>query len=122
MDDPVDANLPDDVLRKLLGCLPTGSLPRAGAVCRRWRRIIHEPAKPLWRETFAKTWGLTEVSGEPRSLAFAANATPANFVQEYPLERGDTVASIAVRHRMSLGEVRYRTTLCRRRCRGFASR
>lgn len=109
MDEPADANLPDDVLRKLLGCLPTGSLPSAGAVCRRWRRIIHEPAKPLWRETFAKTWGLGEVSGEPRSLAFPANANHAKFVQEYPLERGDTVASIAVRHGMSVGEVRERS-------------
>lgn len=102
-----DANVPDDVLRKLLSYLPTEALlTRAAAVCRRWRRVVHDPDRPLWRDTFAKTWGLREVSGRPRTLAFCAHATVRNFVVEHSLERGDTVASIAVRHGMSLGEVK----------------
>lgn len=96
----------DDALRTIFGYLPVDALLRAGTVCRRWRRIIHDPAKPLLRVAFANTWGLTDVSGSPKSLAFFANATRSSFVHEYSVERGDTVASIAVRHGMGLGEVR----------------
>jgi len=100
-------DLPDDVLRKLLGYLPTGSLlTTASAVCSRWRRIIHHPSKPLWRDSFAQTFGLSSVSGAPKALTqWCARATVGTFVVAHPLERGDTVASIAVRHSMSLGEV-----------------
>uniref|UniRef100_A0A7S0SH90 LysM domain-containing protein n=1 Tax=Mantoniella antarctica TaxID=81844 RepID=A0A7S0SH90_9CHLO len=101
-------DLPDDVLRKLLGYLPTGSLlTTASAVCSRWRRIIHHPSKPLWRDSFAQTFGLSSVSGAPKALTqWCARATVGTFVVAHPLERGDTVASIAVRHSMSLGEVK----------------
>ena len=97
--------LPNDVLHKVLSHLPTEALPPAAAVCKRWRRVISDPTKPVWRETFERKWQLAHVSGAPKSLAFCAKARVSNsFVTEHAVERNDSVASIAVRHGLGLME------------------
>ena len=51
------SDLPDDVLRALLSHLPTAALPGAAAVCRRWRRVLLDPTKPVWADAFSREWG-----------------------------------------------------------------
>ena len=103
-DGGAESSLPDDVVRRVLRHVHPAHLNTCAAVCRRWRRCVADLRR---LELFRRRWNLAEVTGEPRSIvAFVDKARIGSFVRERPVRPTDTLASIAVRHGITPGEVK----------------
>ena len=84
--------------------MPPAHLHTCASVCRRWRRCVADLRR---LELFRRRWNLAEVTGEPRSVAaFVDKARVGSFVREHPLGPTDTLASIAIRHGVTPGDVK----------------
>lgn len=86
-----------DVLAAVLARLEPRDLAAPRAVSRAWRAAC-DAALP---RAFARHWGLAAVRcapGAPRRPSFMHIATLASFAHTHRVARGDTFASVAVRH------------------------
>ena len=103
-DGGAESSLPDGVMRRVLRHVPPAHLHTCASVCRRWRRCVADLRR---LELFRRRWNLAEVTGEPRSVAaFVDKARVGSFVREHALGPTDTLASIAIRHGVTTGEVK----------------
>ena len=103
-DGGAESSLPDGVMRRVLRHVPPAHLHTCASVCRRWRRCVADLRR---LELFRRRWNLAEVTGEPRSVAaFVDKARVGSFVREHPLGPTDTLASIAIRHGVTPGDVK----------------
>lgn len=68
----LDSILPDDILERILSCLPIASVFRAASVCKRWSYIVHS-RKSLWANIIPQ---------KPWYFMFTCNDAPLGFAYD----------------------------------------
>ncbi|QDZ18020.1 LysM domain-containing protein [Chloropicon primus] len=90
------------VLARVFSYLEWRDLCRAKVVCKAWQSSLSDSA--LLRERFKFRWGLKGLAGSARreDVKFYESARLSSFVRLHRLARSDTLASIAVRYKVSV--------------------
>ncbi|KAF3785658.1 F-box protein [Nymphaea thermarum] len=93
-----------DVLRCILERLPLADLARAACVCRIWR--VGASDQEIVSRSFRSPWKLKEIVGRPSSTAFWRDNRLDRFAISHRIQRGDTVASLAVKYGVQVMEIK----------------
>ncbi|KMZ69582.1 F-box family protein [Zostera marina] len=70
----MDVLLPDDILERIIGCLPIASVYRAGSTCKRWRDMV-KSRRFVWNMT-------NNIYRKPWYYMFTHNELPSGFTYD----------------------------------------
>ncbi|XP_020571568.1 F-box protein At1g55000-like [Phalaenopsis equestris] len=93
-----------DLLRSILGLLPSSDLARAACVCRVWREVASEGE--VRERAFRKPWNVRRLIGSPSSPGFWRYPGLDKFAISHRVLRGDTVAGVALKYAVQVMDIK----------------
>ncbi|KAL9235039.1 hypothetical protein vseg_009839 [Gypsophila vaccaria] len=93
-----------DTLRIIFEKLPVSDIARAACVCRIWAAVAAE--REIVTASFTAPWRLKDVVGNPSSGSFWRDNRLSKFAVSHRINRGDSVASLAVKYSVQVMDVK----------------